>query len=228
MTEESTTEEPPTLAGRREWLGLTVLALPTLLLSLDMSVLYIALPTTGVRDGGMEVTTVGLLLITAVDSVGGLPLVVTGLVLACTGVGPISSLGNGIVLASAPPEKAGSASSISETAAALGFALGVAVLGTIGAAVYRSRLSDSLDAGLPAEAVRAARESIAGAHSAAAQLPVQVGADLLSAARDAFTAGLNVVAGISAALFLVLAVVTLMLFRHLPVVREPEPATDQA
>ncbi len=179
-----------------------------------------------VMTGGMVITTLGLLLITQVDSVGGLPLVVTGLVLACTGVGPISSLGNGIVLASAPPEKAGSASSISETAAELGFALGVAVLGTIGAAVYRSQLGDSLDTGLPAEAAAATRESIAGAHEAAAQLPGQVGADLLETARDAFTDGLNVVAGISAALFLILAVVTLVLFRQLPPVH-PEAAGDQ-
>src|ERR1044071_6945904 len=34
----------PTRATRREWLGLAVLALPTLLLSLDVSVLYLALP----------------------------------------------------------------------------------------------------------------------------------------------------------------------------------------
>ena len=33
-----------TRATRREWLGLAVLALPTLLLSLDVSVLYLALP----------------------------------------------------------------------------------------------------------------------------------------------------------------------------------------
>ncbi len=44
MTEESTNTGPATLAGRREWSGLAVLALPTLLLSMDMSVLYIALP----------------------------------------------------------------------------------------------------------------------------------------------------------------------------------------
>jgi MFS transporter, DHA2 family, multidrug resistance protein len=31
-------------ASRREWIGLAVLALPTLLLSLDVSVLYLALP----------------------------------------------------------------------------------------------------------------------------------------------------------------------------------------
>jgi MFS transporter, DHA2 family, multidrug resistance protein len=34
----------PTRATRREWLGLAVLALPTLLVSLDVSVLYLALP----------------------------------------------------------------------------------------------------------------------------------------------------------------------------------------
>src|SRR5688572_19340508 len=32
-------------ATRREWLGLAVLALPTLLLSIDVSVLYLALPS---------------------------------------------------------------------------------------------------------------------------------------------------------------------------------------
>lgn len=34
----------PQLATRREWIGLAILALPTLLLSLDISVLYLALP----------------------------------------------------------------------------------------------------------------------------------------------------------------------------------------
>ncbi|GLF98826.1 MFS transporter [Streptomyces yaizuensis] len=37
-------EAPPQKAGKREWLGLAVLALPTLLISLDQSVLYLALP----------------------------------------------------------------------------------------------------------------------------------------------------------------------------------------
>ncbi|PSL02490.1 DHA2 family multidrug resistance protein-like MFS transporter [Haloactinopolyspora alba] len=43
MTTTIPTESEPR-AGRREWIGLAVLALPTLLLSLDMSVLYLALP----------------------------------------------------------------------------------------------------------------------------------------------------------------------------------------
>jgi MFS transporter, DHA2 family, multidrug resistance protein len=40
-----------TRATRREWLGLAVLALPTLLLSLDVSVLYLALPQLSVDLG---------------------------------------------------------------------------------------------------------------------------------------------------------------------------------
>src|SRR5687767_5892749 len=45
MRSESTVGAGPSVrAGRREWIGLAVLALPTLLLSLDVSVLYLALP----------------------------------------------------------------------------------------------------------------------------------------------------------------------------------------
>ncbi|WP_344632664.1 MFS transporter [Streptomyces glaucosporus] len=40
----STENEPTPKAGRREWLGLLVLVLPALLLSVDLTVLYLALP----------------------------------------------------------------------------------------------------------------------------------------------------------------------------------------
>ncbi|BCB76437.1 MFS transporter [Phytohabitans flavus] len=42
--ETTTATAAPARAGRREWIGLAVLALPTLLLALDTSVLYLALP----------------------------------------------------------------------------------------------------------------------------------------------------------------------------------------
>ena len=43
--DNNTANEAVPRAGRREWIGLAVLALPTLLLSLDVSVLYLALPS---------------------------------------------------------------------------------------------------------------------------------------------------------------------------------------
>jgi DHA2 family multidrug resistance protein-like MFS transporter len=44
MTLSSTPTESGARAGRREWLGLAVLAHPTILLALDFSVLFFALP----------------------------------------------------------------------------------------------------------------------------------------------------------------------------------------
>ena len=36
--------EAPSRAGRREWIGLAVIALPALLYSMDLTVLYLAVP----------------------------------------------------------------------------------------------------------------------------------------------------------------------------------------
>jgi DHA2 family multidrug resistance protein-like MFS transporter len=41
-------EEAPR-AGRREWIGLAVLALPCLLYAMDLEVLYLAVPKTWIR-----------------------------------------------------------------------------------------------------------------------------------------------------------------------------------
>ncbi len=181
-----------------------------------------------VMASGLAIATGGLLLVTQVDSVGGLALLVGGFVLACVGIALPSALGIGLVIGSAPPEKAGSASGISETSGEFGIALGVATMGSIGTAVYRGQLSDSALSGLSGEAVEAARESITGAVATAAQLPDRLGLDLLADAREAFTDGLNVVAGLSAVLFLVLAVVAAVLFRHVPPYsdRESDPDTN--
>ena len=54
---------------------------------------------------------------------------------------------------SAPPEKAGAASGISETTAEFGGALGIAVLGSIGTAVYRGEVADVVSEGIPPDVV---------------------------------------------------------------------------
>ncbi|ONI78593.1 MFS transporter [Actinosynnema sp. ALI-1.44] len=65
----------------------------------------------------------------------GLAAVVTGFSLIYLGVGPIMALGTDLVIGTAPPEKAGSAAAMSETAMEFGIALGVGVLGVVGTAV---------------------------------------------------------------------------------------------
>ncbi|MDE9545708.1 hypothetical protein KKI98_23435, partial [Xenorhabdus bovienii] len=67
-------------------------------------------------------------------------LAVTGLALAYLGNGTIAALGTELVVGSAPPEKAGSASAMTETVQDLGISLGIALLGSTANAVYRESM----------------------------------------------------------------------------------------
>ncbi|MBM7790107.1 MFS transporter [Tenggerimyces flavus] len=112
-----------------------------------------------------------------------------------------------------PPDKAGSGASIVQTTNEFGLGLGVATLGTLGTAVYRINVERALGA-VPADAATAARESIDRAVAAAAQLPAGQGADLLAAARDAFTSGLHKVGIVSAIFYTGSAVLAVWAFKH--------------
>jgi MFS transporter, DHA2 family, multidrug resistance protein len=80
---------------------------------------------------GMAVAAAGLLTQTHTDASGGVATVVVGLTLAGLGISPAMALTMNLVLGSAPPEKAGSAASISETSGEFGVALGVAAFGSL-------------------------------------------------------------------------------------------------
>lgn len=115
----------PARAGQRQWWGLGVPALPTLLLSLDMSVLYLALPHL----------------------------------------------------------------------AAAGYRTGVTV---------------------PQDAPEQAGHTLAGAVTAAENLPGNTAGPLLDSAREAFTFGLNITAGVGLAVMVVFGVLALVLLREAP------------
>jgi MFS transporter, DHA2 family, multidrug resistance protein len=171
---------------------------------------------------GMAVSVAGLLLITRAD---GRDAVVTGLALINVGAGPLVTLGTNLVIGAAPPERAGSAASMAQTSNEFGFALGIAVMGTIGAAVYRDQVAVPAD--VPADAAGATRDSLAAATAAAQHLPDQIAAALLAPAREAFTAGLHVVAAISAVLLVGVAILAATVFRQVPRIgAEPEPAKE--
>ncbi|WP_393077855.1 MFS transporter [Streptomyces sp. LN704] len=109
-----------------------------------------------------------------------------------------------LALSTVPVANAGVASSLLETGAEFGGALGMAVLGSIGTAVYRH--------GIPSDAPDAARETLGGALAVARALPGDTGGTLVRAAREAFTDGMHAAAVAGAVLLLgaaVLASVTL-------------------
>jgi MFS transporter, DHA2 family, multidrug resistance protein len=115
------------------------------------------------------------------------------------------TLTNDLIIGSAPPERAGAASGISETGAELGGALSIAILGTLGTAVYRNEIA--IPAGVPPEDATAARDTFGGAFAAAEGLPDALANDLMYAASVAFTRGMEVAAFASAAVAVASAVV---------------------
>jgi DHA2 family multidrug resistance protein-like MFS transporter len=141
------------------------------------------------------------------------PLIIAFVVLGI-GIGAAETISNELILSSAPAEKAGAASAVSETAYELGAVLGTAVLGGIITAFYHGALM--LPAGLPADAARAAEETLAGAYTAAAELPAELGDALWDAAAAAFGSGVMVTSLIGAVLVLAAGLIAAVTLRKAP------------
>jgi DHA2 family multidrug resistance protein-like MFS transporter len=94
-----------------------------------------------VMAAGLAIAALGYILLTQVSHTAGPGLLVTGMVLQSIGMAPVFTLTNDLIMATAPPERAGAASGISETASELGGALGIALLGSLATAVYGAALS---------------------------------------------------------------------------------------
>ncbi|MDP9870294.1 MULTISPECIES: MFS transporter [Streptosporangium] len=163
---------------------------------------------------GLAVSVAGLLLLTRAGAASGPAVLAAGFALSNLGAGPLLTLGTNLVVGSAPPGRAGSAAAMNETSAEFGFALGIAVLGSVGTAVYRHHIAAGIPAGIPAPAAQAARDTLAGAATAAQHLPGRLQAALLAPAREAFTSGLHAVAILSAVLLAGVAILAVTLLRH--------------
>jgi hypothetical protein len=175
--------------------------------------------------GGLAMAAVGFAVFTQLNSGSGFGVIVLGSVLFSLGTAPLFTLTNDLIIGSAPPERAGAAAGISETAAELGGALGIAVFGSIGVAIYRSVLAGEAPIGVPPAAADAARDTLAEAVTVARELPGDAGVALIEVARGAFTDGLHVVALISLIGAIALAVFVLILLRSVPTPAiEVEPA----
>ena len=162
----------------------------------------------------------GLLALLGVQSGPGLALMVSGTVILSLGLAPVFTLATDLVLGAAPPERTGAASAISETSSEFGGALGIAIFGSIGTALYRAAMVDVSGDGVPPELMEAARGTL-GAATAAAQLPGPAGAALLDVARGAFLQGLRLTAILAAAAMLGAGLFAVTMLR-----RNPQPTTS--
>ena len=148
------------------------------------------------------VAAAGFIVIAFIGVEHGVLVVVVATSIMSLGLAPVFTLGNEIILTAAPPERAGAASAVSETSGELSAALGIALLGSLGLAVYRLGLDPALLAGLP-EATRLEAFATLGATWLTSQdLPGGAGMLLFDQARLAFTWAVRVNALIGAALLL--------------------------
>ena len=167
-----------------------------------------------VLAAGLWVAATGFAVVAQVETTSSLAILVTGSIVFSIGIASTVALVTDQVVGAAPPERAGAAAALSETGGELGLALGVAIMGSIGTAVYRGDLDDALAPGLPAEAQEAARDTLGGAVAVAGQLPESAAAGFLDTAREAFTHGLQVTAAASVLVAATTAILVTVVLRR--------------
>jgi DHA2 family multidrug resistance protein-like MFS transporter len=183
-------------------------------------------PAAYVMPAGMLFTTVGMIALTQLNETSGLTIPVAAYMIMSFGINIAMTLTTDMIMTAAPPERAGSASGISETSAELGAALGVAILGSISTAFYRRSLDDSIPAGLSQDAAANALATIGGAVNTGAQIGGASGAELVQSARSAFAGSLAFVAIVCTLLVAATAISVFLVLRRSHLASGIQPVAD--
>ena len=117
---------------------------------------------------GLALAAPGFFVFTQVDARTSFAVYTIGSVIFSLGLAPVFTLTTDLIIGSAPPERAGAASALSETSAEFGGALGIAVFGSIGIAIYRRVMIAAMPSGVPPDAAEAAKATLGGALEVAA------------------------------------------------------------
>ncbi|WP_371497906.1 MFS transporter [Kitasatospora sp. NBC_00374] len=177
--------------------------------------------------GGFVISAAGFGLMALVGPDTPLALILTAAGVIAAGAVGTMTLTAEMVVSAAPAERAGAASATSETASELGSSLGIALLGAAGAAIYRTQLDGRMPAGLPADAARAAQDTLGGAVTVAGRISGPAGTELLAAGRAAFADGMHVAAVAGLLIMLGAALAANRLMRHLPAAPAGTPAAAE-
>ncbi|MGZ4739400.1 MAG: DHA2 family efflux MFS transporter permease subunit [Ilumatobacteraceae bacterium] len=134
------------------------------------------------------------------------------------GLGLVNAPATEAIMGALPPAKAGVGSAVNDTARELGGTLGVAIIGSLFASVYSSRLGELLAGSpVPAGAQKVAADSVGAGMEVARRAGLQAGAQAGSAVKaavdSAFIDGFRVGSWVSAGVVLVGAFIAL---RYLP------------
>jgi MFS transporter, DHA2 family, multidrug resistance protein len=177
---------------------------------------------------GLVVAAVGFASLTLVDAAHGISVIVSGTLLMGLGLAPVFTIGNDMIISAAPAERAGAASAIAETASEFCGALGIAVFGSVGMAVYRHSLDASMPGSISAGPAGPALATLGSAVTAASALPASAGEALLNASRAAFGDALQLTAALGAVVLLAASVVSARILRAASPASAPSHAVTVA
>ena len=147
---------------------------------------------------GLTVVAAGLALLALSGLHSNYALLALSLMVSAAGMGMVTAPSTGAIIVSLPLNKAGVGSAVNDTTRELGGALGVAVLGSLIASLYRADLPTS---------AHAASTSLGAGLQAAAALPSPAGAQLAYAARAAYVHAFDITMLVAVGVALVAALV---------------------
>ena len=163
---------------------------------------------------GLCVSVIGFCVLLLVQGRDGVALMALGTMLLGVGIMPVMIMGTDLVVSSVPPAKAGAAAATSETAAELGMALGIAVIGSVGAVIYQQYMAARLPDGLTPDQIEIASDTLGGALAVIKQLPPDTAQALLIVVQDGFASALHVNSLIGAVIMASAAVLTATCLRQ--------------
>jgi len=172
---------------------------------------------------GFLIAAIGFVVMTQLDVARNMLTLMGGAIGIGLGIAIILTCITDLVVAAAPKERAGAASALLETGQELGGALGIAILGSVGAAVYGAYFTAHAPHDVPATAVQASDQTLATASTVAHTLPQAQADSLLAVAREAFTSSLHYSAIAGGIVAVGAAIFTIALLRRI----KPTPPAPQ-
>lgn len=156
--------------------------------------------------GGFVVAAIGFSTMTMVTATGSIAVPLIGSGILAAGAVAVLSLAAEISLATTGPERAGTVAAVVDTSGEFGGELGIAILGSVGAASYSAAVVAGAPAGLPADMLTRISSTIGEAVATAQSIGGSTSTALLDTARSAFAHSITVVSVCGAALLVVAAV----------------------
>ena len=178
---------------------------------------------------GMALMGLGLLDLSTAGVHTAYPPIALAVAIMGAGMGLVMAPASTTIMTTVPAHQAGAGSAINDTIREVGGALGIAIIGSLAAAAYRSRLTHLLTARhAPGQVVHIAASSVAAADAAGQQAGGQPGSELVAAAHSAFVNAMAMGVRVAAAVALIAAVAAIFALprRHQPQATQVAPVTE--